>query len=108
MARSGQITTGRQMRQFVEFGSEGFGLQIVHSTPNGEVDVGVRGACVSLGRSSVCEGMLEMRRGLSRANQPNSLSKSLWVPSQTQMMVSPLRSPTARYCSLTRTDQMWS
>ena len=48
------------------------------------------------------------RRGLSRANQPNSLSKSLWVPSQTQMMVSPLRSPTARYCSLTRTDQMWS
>jgi hypothetical protein len=40
--------------------------------------------------------------------QPNSLSKSLWVPIQTQVMVSPLRSPTARYCSLMRTDQMRS
>ena len=37
--------------------------------------------------------------------QPKSLSKSLCEPTQTQIMVPPFRSPTARYCSLILTDQ---
>ena len=45
------------------------------------------------------------RRIGSRTPQPKRLSNSLCVPTQAQTIVSPCRSPMARYCSLMRTDQ---
>src|ERR1043166_3028757 len=39
---------------------------------------------------------------------PNLLSNSLCVPIHAHSIVSPSRSPRARYCSLTRTDQTFS
>ena len=38
----------------------------------------------------------------------NNLSNSLCVPVHSQITLSPRRSPTARYCSLIRTDQRFS
>src|SRR5437016_2346000 len=41
-------------------------------------------------------------------DQPNLLSNSLCDPIHAHSIVSPSRSPTARYCSLMRTDQTLS
>jgi hypothetical protein len=47
-------------------------------------------------------------RSANQLTHQNLLSNSLCDPIHAHSIVSPFRSPTARYCSLIRTDQMLS